>query len=67
MTAIKKTTEAQVRKAFEAADRADLAVERHQMKAGYGRSNDRTRELRCKAQSLRSKAYALQSTLNSVA
>jgi len=60
MTATKKITETQVRKAFEAADRADLAVERHQMRAGYGRSNDRTRELRNKAQSVRSKAYQLQ-------
>lgn len=64
MTASKKITEAQVRKAFEAADRADMAVERHQMKVGYGRSNDRTRELRCKAQSLRSKAYTMQAAFN---
>lgn len=60
MTATKKITETQVRKAFEAADRADLAVERHQMRAGYGRSNDRTHELRNKAQSARNKAYQLQ-------
>lgn len=60
----KKITEAQVRNAFAAADRADLAVERHQMKAGYGRSNDRTRELRVKAQSLRNKAYELRAAFN---
>jgi hypothetical protein len=60
MTATKKITEAQVRKAFEAADRADLAVERHQMRAGYGRSNDRTRELRYKASCIRNKAYELK-------
>lgn len=54
-----KITKSQVNKAFAAADRADLAVERHQNKVGYGRSNDRTRELRNKAQSLRNKAHAL--------
>ena len=59
-----RITETQVRKAFEAADRADLAVERHQMKAGYGRSNDRTQELRCKAQALRNKAYSLKIAFN---
>lgn len=61
---MKKITQTQVTRAFEAADRADLAVERHQMKAGYGRSNERTRELRNKAQSLRSKAYQLQAEFN---
>ena len=67
MAATKKITEAQVRKAFEAADRADMAVERHQQKAGYGRSNDRTRELRCKAQDLRSRAYQLRSVFDNQA
>jgi hypothetical protein len=55
-----KVTAAQVRRAQEAADRAALAVERHQQKAGYGRSNDRTRELRCKAQALAAKASQLK-------
>jgi hypothetical protein len=55
-----KITATQVRRAQEAADRAALAVERHQQKAGYGRSNDRTRELRCKAQALSSKALQLK-------
>ena len=59
-----RITQSQVRNAFAAADRADLAVERHQARAGYGRSNDRTRELRAKAQRLRSKAYELQAAFN---
>jgi hypothetical protein len=56
--------EIQVRKALAAADRAELAVERQQQRAGYGRSNDRTRELRSKAQALRSKAFAMLSAYN---
>lgn len=59
-----KITATQVRRAQEAADRAALAVERHQQKAGYGRSNDRTRELRCKAQALSSKAFQLKYEFN---
>lgn len=59
-----KITESQVRKAFDAADRADLAVERHQAKAGFSRSNERARELRNKAQSLRAKAYSLRAQFN---
>lgn len=55
-----KITAPQVRRAQEAAARAALAVERHQQKAGYGRGNDRTRELRCKAQALSSKAFQLK-------
>ena len=55
-----KITAIQVRRAQEAADRAALAVERHQQKAGYGRSNDRTRELRVKAQEASNKAWALK-------
>jgi hypothetical protein len=56
----KKITQAQVIRAREAADRAALAVERHQMRNGYGRSNNRTRELRVKAQQLSNKAFDLK-------
>ena len=55
-----KITATQVRRAQEAADRAALAVERHQQKTGYGRSNDRTRELRVKAQEASNKAWAIK-------
>lgn len=55
-----KVTPAQIRKAQDAADRAALAVERQQLKAGYARSNDRTRELRNKAQALSGKVFYLR-------
>lgn len=61
---MKKITQSQVTRAFAAAERAQLAVERHQERAGYGRSNDRTRELRNKAQDARAKAYQLQAEFN---
>jgi len=52
-------TASQVRAACAKADRAELAVERHQIRNGYARSNDKTRELRSKASKLRSEALSL--------
>lgn len=64
MTKTKRITLAQVRSAIDRADRADLAVERHQEKSGYGRSNEKTRELRNRAQSLRNQANELNFRFN---
>jgi len=43
------------------ANAAELAVERFQARAGYGRSNEKARELKNKAQRLRGEFSALQS------
>lgn len=53
-------TDAKVKAAFAKADKADLAVEREQNKSGYGRSNEKVRELKVKAQRLRSAARDLE-------
>lgn len=56
----KTITAAKVQAAKDRADRAGLAVERAQQKAGYARSNDRVRELRVKYQELNSIAFQMQ-------
>jgi len=58
-----KVTPSKVKAAIARADRAELAIEREQMKSGYGRSNDRVRELRSKYSALRAEAYRLEALL----
>lgn len=60
-----KVTQAKVNAAFKRADAADLAVEREQNRSGYGRSNDKVRELKQKAQRLRSDAKELEREMKS--
>ena len=58
-----KITPSKVKAAIARADRAELAIEREQSKSGYGRSNDRVRELRSKYSSLRAEANRLEALL----
>jgi len=60
-----KITQAKVKAAHDRADRAELAVEREQGKSGLGRSNEKVRELKNKAQKLRSDAKDLEREMKS--